>query len=68
MLLASPLPLAFGIGLLLGIFLGADSALYATLFEYIILITVCIVSIIAARKIKNKPSASQTSPFEQEIL
>lgn len=68
LLLASPLPLAFGIGLLLGIFFGPDGALYATLFEYVILVTVCIVSIIVARKIKNKPSASQASSFEQEIL
>ncbi len=68
LLLASPLPLAFGTGLLLGVLFGPDGAVYASLLEILIIVTVCIVSIIAARKIKNKPSASQASSFEQEIL
>jgi hypothetical protein len=56
LLLATPLPLAFAAGLLLGILFGPDVGLYATLLEILIVVTVGIVSIIAARKIKNKPS------------
>ncbi len=55
LLLAAPLPLAFGTGLLLGILFGPDGALFGTLLEVLIVVTVGIVSIIMARKIKNKP-------------
>lgn len=67
LLLASPLPLAFGAGLVLGILFGSDGVTYASLVEILIIVTVGIISIIAARKIRNKPAESSSS-FEQEIL
>ena len=64
LLLASPLPLAFGVGLVIGFLVGPDAAVYASLLEILIIVTVCIISIIAARKIKNKPAENRPSPFE----
>lgn len=56
LLLASPIPLSFLGGLLMGGLFGADGAQYAVLLETFILIVVCIIAVIIARSIKTNQS------------
>ena len=55
-LLALPIPLVFISGLVLSMFFGGDSVLYAALLEIVIVIVVSIISMVIARRIKNNSS------------
>ncbi|MCP4417861.1 MAG: hypothetical protein GY805_14650 [Chloroflexi bacterium] len=58
LLLTSPIPLTFLGGLLLGVLFGADAVQYSAILEIFILIVVCILAVIIARKVKNQPVES----------
>ncbi|MCI0397018.1 MAG: hypothetical protein L0332_10335 [Chloroflexi bacterium] len=58
LLLASPLPIAFTAGVILGLLFGQEGAGYASYLEFIILIAVCIAAIIIARRLRQKPVSS----------
>lgn len=57
LLLVSPIPLSVVGSLLLGILFAADGVAYAAILEFFIVIAVCIVAVIVARKVKNQPVA-----------
>lgn len=54
LLLASPIPLTFLSGIALGALIGAEKGVqYAIVLETLIVIVVCILAVIIARRIKN---------------
>jgi len=58
LLLASPLPLAFGVSFVLTLFFRQDLTLFAVAFEIIYDLLVAIIAIVIARKIKQ-PAVKQ---------
>jgi hypothetical protein len=53
LLLASPLPVSYGISLLFTNLFGANGAVYATIFEFIYILVIMVTSIIIVRRAKE---------------
>jgi hypothetical protein len=58
LLLVSPIPLSFVGSIILGILFAADGVAYAAILEFFILIAVCVVAVVVARKVKNQKEHS----------
>lgn len=55
LLLASPIPITFLGGLILGVLFGSAAVQYTAILEFFIVVVVSILAVMKARKIKNQP-------------
>ena len=65
LLLATPLPFAFLVGVILAILFGSDGVGFAAIFEIIYTVSVAIIAIIFARKSRQAITSDIKSPIEK---